>query len=175
MFVHTYILLMPTPQHIYFHLYLNIYAHHYHHHHDVPLALISQTLHRHSSLSSIAFGRSSRLHLVSTQISSSWSSNTCLWSMSLMSSSLLLQKCAGYLVTLIWIVLEREWRWPCSCWFVECFFQDSFITARSILCQWMSSFLSESMLCICIVVRSQSQPGKMAFYFIRQVWPRYDQ
>ena len=42
--------------------------HHHYHHHSVPLAWISLTLSRHSSLSSFAPGRSSMLHRVSVQI-----------------------------------------------------------------------------------------------------------
>ena len=54
----------------------------YHHHHHVALpAQISLTLSHHPSLSSIAPGRSFRLHPVSAQscyIGFSWSSNLCL-------------------------------------------------------------------------------------------------
>ena len=51
----------------------------------------------------------------------------------LMSSSLLLQQCAASLVHLIWIVCDMRGKWPYSCCFVKCCFQDLFKTARSIL------------------------------------------
>ena len=117
----------------------------YHHHHVVPPAQISLTLtlSLHSSLSSIAPGRSSRLHPVSAQ-------SCCMYvlaghpafahpceglhrSMSLMSSSLLLQWCSVCLVRLTWIVFVMGGKWPCSCCFVGYCLQDLFNNARSIL------------------------------------------
>ena len=87
-------------------------------HHVVPLARISLTLSCHFSLSFNAFGRSSRLHPVSSH-------SCCMyvrvgrhafarpyvgvhWSTSIMSSSLFLQQCPAYLVRLTWIVLWWE-------------------------------------------------------------------
>ncbi len=88
--------------------------HHSHHHHVVPLARISLTLSRHSSLSFIASGRSSGLHPVS--------SLKCFMCdragrpaffrpydgvhrrTSLISSSLLFQQFPACLVRLTWIV-----------------------------------------------------------------------
>ena len=52
---------------------------------------------------------------------------------SLMSSSLLLQQCPACLVRLTWIVFMMGGRWPYSCCFVECCFQDLFKIALSIL------------------------------------------
>ena len=115
------------------------------HHHQlvVPLARMSLTLSRHFSLSFIASGRSSGLHLVS--------SHSC-WmyvragrppfarpnvgvhrSTSLMSSSLLLQQCPACLVRLPWIVFVMGGWWPYSWCLVGCCRQDLFNIARSIL------------------------------------------
>ena len=100
----------------------------YHHHHlVVPLARISLTLSRHSSLSFIASGRSSGLHPVSSQ-------SCCIYirvgnpafarpyvgvhrRTSLMSSSLLLQQCPACLVRLTLIVFMMGDMWPYSCCF----------------------------------------------------------
>ena len=49
-----------------------------------------------------------------------------------MSLPLLLQQCPAYLVRLIWIVFVMGGRWPYSCCFVGCCFQDLFNIARSI-------------------------------------------
>ena len=88
-----------------------IYIYIYHHHHVVPLARISLTLSRHFSLSSIASGRSSGLHPVSSHICCMYGHPAFAWpyagvhrSTSLMSSSLLLQQCPACLVRLTWIV-----------------------------------------------------------------------
>ena len=116
----------------------------HHHHHDVvPLAWISLILSRHFSLSFIASGRSSGLHPVP--------SHSC-WmyvragrpafarpyvgvhrSTSLMSSSLLLQRCPACLVRLAWIVFVMGGRWPYNWCLVGCCHQDLFNIARSIL------------------------------------------
>ena len=119
-----------------------IYSNH-HHHHVVLVARISLTLSRHFSLSFIASGRSSGLHLVS--------SHSC-WmyvragrpafarqyvgvhkSTSLMSSSLLLQQCPACLVRLTWMVFVMGGRWPYSWCLVGCYRQDLFKIARNIL------------------------------------------
>ena len=115
----------------------------YHHHHVVPLARISLTLSRHFSLSFIASGRSSGLHPVSSQ--------SCRMyvlvghpvlarlyvgvhrSISLMSSSPLLQKCPACLVRLTWIVFVMGGRWLYSWYLVGCCCQDLFNIARNIL------------------------------------------
>ena len=104
--------------------YKYIQYHHHHHHHVVPLARISLTLSRHSSLSFIASGRSSGQHPVSSH--SCWMyvrvgrpafARPCVGvhkSTSLMSSSLLLRQCPAYLVRLFWIVFVIGGRWPYS-------------------------------------------------------------
>ena len=94
-------------------------------------------------LSSIAFGRSSGLHPISTescpmyvQAGRSAFAQPCEGvhkSTLLMSSSLLLQQCPAYLVHLILIVFVIGGRWPYSCCFVGCCLQDLFNIARSIL------------------------------------------
>ena len=113
-----------------------INGHHHDHHHVMLLARISLTLSRHSSLSFIASGMSSGLHPVS--------SHSC-WmyvragrpafarpyvgvhrSISLMSSSLLLQQCPACLVCLTWIVFVMGCRWPYSWYLVGCCCQDLF-------------------------------------------------
>ena len=118
-----------------------IYLYVYHHHVALP-ARISLTLSYHSSLSSIATGRSSRLFLLLAQ-SSCISVVACrpafsrpcegvLCSISLISSSLLLQQCPAYLVCLAWIVFVIGGKWPYNCCFVGGCLQDLFNTARSI-------------------------------------------
>ena len=94
------------------------------HHHVVPLARISLTLSRHSSLSFIASCRSSRQHPVSSH--SCWMyvraglpafARPCVGvheSTSLMSSSLLLLQYPACLVRLTWIVFVIGGRWPYS-------------------------------------------------------------
>ena len=54
-------------------------------------------------------------------------------SMSLMSSSLLLQQCPACLVRLTWIFFLMGGMWPYSCNFVGCCLQDLFSIACSIL------------------------------------------
>ena len=121
--------------------YIYIYIHH--HHHIVLVARTSLTLSRHSSLSFIALGRSSRQHPVSSH--SCWMyvragrpafARPCVGihkSTSLMSSSLLLQQCPACLVRLTWIVFVIGGRWPYSWCLVGCCCQDLFKIARSIL------------------------------------------
>ena len=63
---------------------------------------------------------------------------------SLMSLSLLLQKCQVYLIRPSRMVLKMGGKWPYSCCFVGCCFQDVFITARSILVLEQSSLYASS-------------------------------
>ena len=105
-------------------------VHHHHHHHVVPPAQISLTLSRHSSLSFIAFGRSSGLHPVSSHSccmyvragrpAFSWPYAGVHRSTSLMSSSLLLQQCPACLVRLTWIVFVMGSKWQYSWCLVGC-------------------------------------------------------
>ena len=121
-------------------IYIYIYIIYYH---VVPPAQISLTLFRHFSLSFITFGRSSGLHSVSSQ-------SSCMHvraghpafaqpyvgvhrSTSLMSSSLLLQKCPSCLLCLTWVVFVMGGRWPYTWCFVGCCLQDLFTITRSIL------------------------------------------
>ena len=81
--------------------------------------------HPHASLSSIAPGRSSRIHPLSGQTRYMWVLAGCPAfdrpcegvhrSMSIMSSSLLLQQCPACLVRLTWIVFVMGGKWPYSC------------------------------------------------------------
>ena len=64
------------------------------------------------------------------------------WRMGQMSSSLLLQQCPECLVRLTVIVFVMGGRYPYSCCFVGCCFQDLFNTARSTLVWLPSSFFS---------------------------------
>ena len=124
-----------------------------HHHHVMPLAQISLTLTHYSSLSSITFGRSSKLHPVSVQ--SCWrlvlASRPTLahpcegfqQSTSLMSSSLLLQQfpaCLVHIVAALWDVATKI----CS------------LQLTAFLCNCHQAFslyaLSMSMWCIHILV-----------------------
>ena len=98
------------------------------------------SLSRHSSLSSISSGRSSRLHPVSVP---------SFWRIVLVDRPTLARPCVGvhrrtscmscssYLN-----VLEMGSRWPYNSCFVACCFQDLLIIARSILAQFLSCFFS---------------------------------
>ena len=116
---------------------------HHHHHHVMPPARISLTLSRHFSLSFITSGRSSAQHHISSR-------SCCMYiragrpafarscegvhmSISLMSSSLLLQQSPACLVCLTRIVFVMGGRWPYSWCFVGCCLQDLFNIACSIL------------------------------------------
>ena len=109
---------------------LQLFKNHHHHHHLALPQRTSLTLSRHPSLSSIITGRSSRLHPVSAQsccievlANRTASARPCEGvhgSISLMSSSLLLQQCSACLVRLTWIVFVMSGRWPYSCCCVEC-------------------------------------------------------
>ena len=80
------------------------------HHHQIALtSQISLTLSHHPSLSSIAPGRSFRLHLVSIQSYAGIHKRT-----SLLSLSLLLQQCSSCLVCPTWMVCEMRGKWPYS-------------------------------------------------------------
>ena len=117
--------------------------HHHQHHHVVPLARISPTLSRHFSLSSIASGRSSGLHPVSSHSccmyvragrpAFAWPYAGIHRSTSLMSLSLLLQQCPACLVRLTCIVFVMGGSWPYSWCLVGCCRQYLFNIARSIL------------------------------------------
>ena len=102
----------------------------HHHHHVVPLAQISLTLSRHFSLSFIASGRFYEQHPVSSH-------SCCMYvragrpafarsyagvhrSLSLMSSSLLLQQFPACLVRLTCIVFVVGGRWPYSWCLLVC-------------------------------------------------------
>ena len=104
----------------------------------------SMTLSHHPSVSSIASRRSSRLHTVSTQSCCILVLSGCPafarsceginWSMSPMSSSLLLQQRSSGLVRLTWIVFVMGGRGGAySCCLVGFCLQDRFNIARSIL------------------------------------------
>ena len=123
-------------------IYIYIY-HPHHYHHVMPLAWISLTLSRHFSLSSIASGRSSRLHPISSHSccmyvqagrpAFAWPYAGVHRSTSLMSSSLLLQQCPVCLVCLTCIVFVTGGKWPYSWCLVGCCRQDLFNIARNIL------------------------------------------
>ena len=125
---------------VYIYIYIYIYIYH---HHVAPSARISLTLSHLPSLSSLYYQQVIRAKSVSTQY-------CCIKvragrpafarpyegvhkSTSLMRSSLLLQQCPACLVRLILIVFVMGDRWPYRCYFVECFLQDLFNIARSIL------------------------------------------
>ena len=124
------------------HAELNCLNHHHQHHHVLPLARISLPLSRHFSLSFIAFGRSSGLHPVSSHSccmyvragrpALAWPYAGVHRSTSLISSSLLLQKCPACLVRLTWIVFVMAGKWPYSWCLVGCCRQDLFNIALNI-------------------------------------------
>ena len=124
-------------------------------------AEIFLTVSRHSSVSSIASGRSSGLHPVSIF-------RCCMYvradppafarpcegvhkNTSLMSSLLLLQQCPTYLVLLILIVFVMVGRWPYSCCFVGFCLQDLFNFSHSILVYMPSSFFSVCLVSVHVV------------------------
>ena len=72
-------------------------------------------------------------------------------SISLRSSSLLLQQCPACLVRLILIVFMMGGKWPYSCCFVGCCLQDLFNVARSILVLLPSSFFTIRLVSIHVV------------------------
>ena len=120
----------------YIYIYIYIY-----HHHVVPLARISLTLSRHFSLAFIASGRSSGLYPVSSHScctyvragrpAFAWPYAGVHRSISLMSSSLLLQQCPACLVRLTCIIFVTGGRWPYSWCLVGCCRQDLFNIAAS--------------------------------------------
>ena len=152
----------------------NHHHHHHHHHHVVALARIFLTVSHPFSLSLIASGRSSRLHLVSPH-------SCCMYvragrpafarpyagvhkSTSLMSSSLLLQLCPACLVLLTWIVFVMGGKWP-YCWcLVGCCRHDLFNIARNMRPSSASTRHYRHDRCL----------EETAFHFIRQVWFPYD-
>ena len=88
---------------------------------------------RQSSLSSIASGKSSRLHHASKQSCCNWVKTS--WSIRERPSWV--RPCFSSsdpqrLVRLIWIVLEIGDQWPYNCCFLGCCFQDLFRIARKI-------------------------------------------
>ena len=116
---------------------------------------------RHSSLSSIAPGMSSRLRPMSIQsfyryilAGRSTLARPCEGfhtRTSLMSSSLFLQQFLARLVRLIWMVLEIGGRWPYNYCFVGCCFQDLFNIPRSVHVQFPSNFFSIHFVSIYVV------------------------
>ena len=134
---------------------------HHHHHLVVPSAQISLTLSHHPSLSSIAPGKSSRLHPVSAQsccisvlVGCPVFAHPCEGvhrNMSLMSSSILLQQCSACLVRLTRIVSMMGGKWPYSCCFVVYCLQDLFNIACSILVLLLSSFFSICFISVHVV------------------------
>ena len=158
-----------------------LHHHHHHHHHVVPLARISLTLSQNPSLSFIASVRSSGLHPVSSH--SCWMYVRAIRrafprpyvgvhrSTSLMSSSLLLQRCPVCLVRLTWIVFVMGGRWPYSWCFVGCCRQDLFNIARRILGWLPSSFFFSRFVIFHVVlpytVSIRQLPGRNCVSFYR--------
>ena len=143
------------------------------------LAQISLILFCHSSLSFIAFKRSSRLHPMSVQ--SSWRYVLLGWPTlarlcdriprrtSLMSSSLLLQQCLSCLVRLIWMALEIGGRWPYNYCFTGCCFEDLFRIAHRILVRFLFSFFSICFISIHVVhpyCKIDTTPDCVLFYWM---------
>ena len=142
---------------------------HHHHHHVVPLPRISLTLSRHISLSFIAFGRSSGLHLVSSHSccmyvragrpAFAWPYAEVHRSTSLMSWSLLLQQCPACLVRLTCIVFVTGGRWPYSWWLVGCCRQDLFNIARIYIYIYIYMYVCMYVyvcVCVCVVYKYDS-------------------
>ena len=101
--------------------------HHHHHHHVALPALISLTLSRHPSLSSIAPGRFSCIGTELLYIGSRWSSNLWLsiWrgpleyiAYELVLNSPAVSRMYGWLTLKVFVMGGR---WPYNCCFVRCF------------------------------------------------------
>ena len=123
---------------IYLYIYIYIYIYIYH---DqlILIARIPLTLSHHSSLSSIALGRSSNTSGVRTELMhvfATWPTLVCLCvevhrKTSLMNLFLLLQQWQVNLVHLTWMACKMEGKWLHSCCFVGCWFQNFLKTAHS--------------------------------------------
>ena len=158
---------------IYIHIHRNTYTRKYHHHHVTLLAWIFLTFSHHSSLSSIAPGRSPGLYSISVQ--------TCCMqvlagqpafdrqcegvhrSLSLMSLSLFPQQCSACPIRwIVWIVSAGGW-WPYSCflWGVASLLD----IARCILVQLPSSFFSIRFVSIHIAVLTRPLLGRNCVLF----------
>ena len=132
------------------------------------------TLSRYPCLSSIASGRSSGLHPVSTQ-------SCCMYvragrpafgrpcegvhkSTSLMRWPLLLQLCPACLVRLILIVFVMGGRWPYNCCFVGCCFVDLFnITFLSFKFYSSAAFINVSGVKVVYLVNFRIIVGVLEF------------
>ena len=141
---------------------------------------LSLSLSCHSPLSSIAPGRSSRLHAMFIQ--NCWrlvlvgrSTLACPCEEvdkkpPLTSSSLFLQQCPVCFVRLIQMVSEMGDKLPYCCCFVCCCFQDLFYIDRSILAQPPCSFfIFICMWCIHKRVLIQPRLGRNSVLFYRTV------
>ena len=148
------------------------------HHHVVLVARISLTLSRHFSLSFIAFGRSSELHLVSSH--SCWMyvragrpafARPCVGvhkSTSPMSSSPLLQQCHACLVRLTWIVFVIGGRWPSVGVLWDVAARTCSILFAAFLCNCrLASSPAVSLECIHIAVSMRPLPGRNCVSFYR--------
>ena len=153
-----------------------------HHHHHVALSVqILPTISRHSSLSSIAFGRSPRLHPVSAQSCCMYVRTGCPAfarpcegvhrGKSLTSSLPLLQQCPPCLVYLILIVFVTGGRWPFSCCYVAAVSRNCSILLAAFLgnCHQVFSpyVLFVSTWCIHRAVSILPLPGKKCASFYR--------
>ena len=122
---------------------LTFKLHHHHHHHVTLPARISLTLSRHTSLSSIAPGglQGYILYRHRAAVYSFFAGRPAFarpcegvhWSISLMSSSLLLQQRLACLVGLTWIVFVMGCRWAVQQLFCGVLPPDLFNIAHSIL------------------------------------------
>ena len=113
-------------------------SNHHHHHRVVLLAWIS--------LTTLAFVS------IIQRFGQVLETTSCVHRRTLLgSSSKLLRQCPACLVSLIWMVLEMDGRWPYSYCFVGCCFQDLFNMARSILVQFPSSFFSIRLVSVHVV------------------------
>ena len=137
------------------------------HHHIVPQAQISLTFPRHSSLSYIAFGRSSWLH--PGRPTPNRSCEGVHRKTSLMKWPLLLQQSPVCLVRLIWIVLEIGDRTAAVLWDVASRIYSTWLVAFLFNCRqaFSPSAKSVSMWCIHIVVRTRLLLWKNCFLFDR--------
>ena len=91
-------------------------------------------------------------------------------SISLLSSSLLIQQCPASLVRLTWIVVMIGGKWPYSCYFVGCCLRDSLNIACSILVGLPSGFFSIRLFSVHVVhpyssLDTTATWNKTVFYF----------
>ena len=133
--------------------YLHFIYHHHHHHHQVMhrFPWLSLAICSYHPLLWQVFQTTSCVRTELLLVGSCWSAknSTSMWGGRLEN---LLQQCPACLVRFILMVLVIGVKWPYSCCFVRCCFQDLFNIAQNILVQFPSSFFSICFVSIYMVL-----------------------